>query len=75
MSEPRTSQDIVDQTNALARLVYREMGYQVPTGYRFDQARHPQEKMCWRIACRAQEELCATDPRDALAEIDLGDDC
>ncbi|PAW76794.1 MAG: hypothetical protein B9S32_13735 [Verrucomicrobia bacterium Tous-C9LFEB] len=66
--ENRSDSDIVDQTNALAREFYRLMGYVVRDGYRFDQAHHPQEKMCWAMACHAQETLTETDPNDVLSE-------
>ena len=31
---------------------------------------HPQERMCWDMACAAQQELTSTDPNDALANLD-----
>jgi hypothetical protein len=65
-----TDQEIVDKCNALARDFYRMGGYQVPDGYRFDEATHPQEQAMWVMACHAFRELLFTDPDDALTNID-----
>lgn len=65
----RTDREIVDQTNALARALYRLRGYTVPEGYRFDQAKHPHEQECWAGACIAQDLLTDTDVNNALAEL------
>ena len=69
-SKERTDQQVVDQTNELARLFYKSHGYVVPEGYRFDQATHPHEHGMWILACIAQEELMLTDPNDALCGIE-----
>ena len=66
----RTPQQIVDQTNNLARVLYRLRGYVRPRGYRFDAATHPQEVEAWNGACEAQRLLTDTDPDDALQELD-----
>jgi len=66
----RTNQQIVDQTNALARAFYRSRGYVVPEGYRFDEAHHPDEQNCWFMACIAQLKLTDTDAEDALDNLD-----
>ena len=68
--EPRTPQQIVDQTNYLARKIYEILGYVVDEGYRFDQAHHPQEQHMWELACLAQEILTDTDVPSVLSEID-----
>lgn len=68
--EERSAQMIVDQTNELARELYRIRGYEAPKGYRFDQATHPHEIEAWRGACEAQEMLTSTDPQDALDELE-----
>jgi len=65
----RSEQEIVDQTNALARELYAIRGYVVPEGYRFDRATHPHEQQAWRGACAAQMMLTATDPNDALSNL------
>jgi hypothetical protein len=69
----RTPQQIVDQTNNLARVLYRLRGYVRPRGYRFDTAKHPQEVEAWSGACEAQRLLTDTDPDDALQELDEED--
>lgn len=69
----RTAEQIIQQTNALAREFYRLMGYVVTEGHRFDIERvnrHPQEVLCWKMACAAQYELTATDVEDAQSELD-----
>lgn len=69
----RTAQEIIDQTNELARQFYAIMGYEVPEGHQFDGEtinRHPQERQCWRMACAAQLLLTDTDVEDALQELE-----
>ena len=68
----RTDHQIVDQTNDLARRLYRLRGYTVAEGYRFDKATHPHEVEAWRGACEAQSLLTGTDPSDALDNLDEG---
>lgn len=66
----RTDEQIVKQTNEVARELYALRGYQVPEGYRFDLATHPHEVEAWDGACLAQVILTATDPNEALANIE-----
>jgi hypothetical protein len=67
----RTDQEIIDQTNRLARAFYNLQGYQVPEGYEFNRASHPNERALWHMACAAQFELTETDPNEALVNLDL----
>lgn len=69
-SVDQTERLIVENANALARSFYKSMGYEVPEGYRFDQARHPQERMCWQMSCYAFEMIEGTDPNDALSSLE-----
>ena len=62
----RTDREIVEQTNELARKLYRLRGYVVAEGYRFDKATHPHMREAWAGACEAQQLLTDTDPNDAL---------
>ncbi|EIQ01110.1 hypothetical protein OpiT1DRAFT_05678 [Opitutaceae bacterium TAV1] len=63
----RTDQQIVDQTNELARRLYALRGYTVKgINYRFDRAIHPHEVEAWQGACEAQRVLTDTDPQDSL---------
>lgn len=64
----RTEQEIVDDANALARVFYGLLGYQVEAGYRFDAATHPQETAMWRMAVIAYENIEGTDVEDALSQ-------
>lgn len=65
----RTDQQIVDQTNQLARQLYALRGYTVREGYRFDEATHPHEVEAWQGACAAQLLLTHTDPNEALDKL------
>jgi hypothetical protein len=69
----RTAQEIVDETNEVARRIYKAMGYVVPEGTDFHTEkpnRHPQEVMCWELACDIQGLLTRTDVENALAELE-----
>jgi len=50
------------------------LGYVVSDDHRFYETErvnyHPQEALCWSMACHAQRELTSTDPDDALANLD-----
>jgi hypothetical protein len=65
-----TSDMIVAQANALARNFYAMMGYVVPEGYRFDRAKHPQERLCWKMACHAFEVIEGTDVEECLTQVE-----
>ena len=67
----RTDQQIIDQTNKLARAFYNLEGYTVKEGYAFHRATHPHERTLWHMACAAQLELTETDPNEALDNLDL----
>lgn len=67
-----TPEWIVAKANALARTFYRMMGCVVGEGYAFDRATHPQERMCWQMACEAYEVIEGTPVMDALSEIEDG---
>ena len=70
MAKRKTSRQVVNSCNALARLFYAARGYQVPTGYRFDKCSHPEELGMWNLACIAYEHIEGTDPNDALSDLD-----
>lgn len=59
-----------DFGNALARRFYEAMGCIVAEGYRFDEATHPQERLCWHLAVIACEEYDGTDLQDIVDEIE-----
>jgi hypothetical protein len=65
----RTDQQIVDACNALARTLYRHMGYVVRDGYKFYEATHPQEVTAWEMAVSAYSHIENTDIENALAEL------
>ena len=60
----------IANANDLAREFYRLMGYVREEDYRFDEATHPQEKLCWQMACAAFEHIEGTDLNEVLAEIE-----
>ena len=66
----KSDEEIVAAGLELARRIYKAMGYNVPVGYKFYAATHPQEKSMWNIAIIAFEELTGTDLQDALANIE-----
>lgn len=68
--EQRSDEEIVSETNQLARALYGLRGYEVKAGYRFDRATHPHEREAWEGACEAQRQLRDTDPEDALANLE-----
>lgn len=68
----RTSQQILDQTNALARKFYaiHDRGGKVEEGFRFDLSEHPQERQCWLMVAEAQLFLTDTDLSDVLSDLE-----
>lgn len=67
----RTDEEIVEQTNALARLAltYIGTGNEVPEGHKFYDEPDPRSQKAWQFACEVQELLTATDPNDAVAAL------
>lgn len=68
----RADQQIVNQTNKLARAFYRIRGYVVDSEFKFyaDDV-HPHVSECWHMACEAQLELTETDVDDCLLNLEL----
>lgn len=64
----RTNEELIKDGNHLARLLYASMGCEVPAGYRFDKAHHPQEVGCWNAACIAYDFIEGTDLQSAADE-------
>lgn len=62
--------EVVDGCNALAREFYSMHGYQVPAGYAFHKASHPQERLMWDMAVAAYEHVNGTDVESALAGLE-----
>lgn len=69
---PRTDQEIVDQTNSLARICLAHLGtgYEAPEDHKFYESEHPRSKAAWQRACEIMEHMTATDPNDALANLE-----
>lgn len=69
---PRTAQEIVDQTHNLAEAFYRIMGYEhnrEKHGNLYD-SQHPTELMLWDFACLAQEEISGALVSEYLEELE-----
>ena len=69
----RSAQDIVNQTNEIARIIYKGRGYATKVGAVFHTEtinRHPHERQCWQSACLIQELMTNTDVYDAIAELE-----
>lgn len=63
----KTSEEIVTAGLEFARRVYMAHGYRVEEGYKFYEARHPQEKGMWNLAVIAFEDIAGVDLEEALA--------
>lgn len=69
----RTDQQIVDQTNDLARILLSRLigtGYEVPEGHKFYEAEDPRSQKAWAAAVEVMEFMTQTDANDALANIE-----
>lgn len=66
----QTPEQVVAGARSLARVYYEMMGCRVPEGYKFEDAKHPQERLCWSMACYAYEALSDTCVQDCLSEIE-----
>ncbi len=67
----RTDQEIVDETEALAKwLMAWSFNHHPATNAPIRQSEHPFAKSCWAAACHIQEMLTATDPENAVAEME-----
>jgi hypothetical protein len=70
----RTDQQIVDQTEELAVwLLSWCFNHQPETDAPMRESAHPFAERCWAAACHIQEMLTATDPENAVAELDVDD--
>jgi hypothetical protein len=58
---------VKDKINEIARLLYARMGYQRKKGFDFQEPQHPQEQMCFDMACLAWEEITG-DSRDLYSD-------
>lgn len=55
-------QTVRDKINQIARRFYAQMGYKVSAGFDFEQSKHPQERLCFDLACIAWEEITGDTP-------------
>jgi hypothetical protein len=67
----RTDQQIVDQTEELAKfLLSWKYGHKPETTSPMRDAIHPKAEDSWEAACHVQEMLTATDVNNAIAEVE-----
>lgn len=67
MSTTRTAQQLIAQTNELARRFAKLEGYNVAAGHKFySPDGNGRDRKWWAMACEAQRLLTKTDPDDAL---------
>lgn len=68
----RSAQQIVDQTEALAALMMKNLYQREPVspGILFRDSKCLRAQHAWRLACEIQGFLTNTDPEDALSELD-----
>ena len=66
----RTPEEILKQTNEIARRFYKCWQYDAPEGFRFDLSNHGHEQIAWQQACIAQEILTDTDIDDVMSELE-----
>jgi hypothetical protein len=73
--KPRTDEEIVEQTNELARSLIMIVGYVIGPDVEIWKNRNEpgnsRRRLAWDLACEAQQRLTATDPNDALANLGL----
>lgn len=66
----RTDQQIVDQTEELAKfLLSWKYGHEPETSESIVNSEHPKAKDSWNAACHVQEMLTNTDPENAFSEV------
>lgn len=67
----KSDEEILAAGLELARTFYRAYGYEVPEGYKFYEATHPQECSMWDLAVIAFEQLTGTSLDDVLDNLGL----
>lgn len=68
----RTDAEIVAQTEELAAFLANEFFDSTLTSGTYREATAIKARQCWDAACHIQEMLTATDPENAVAELDEG---
>jgi hypothetical protein len=53
---------VKDKINEIARILYLRMGYKRDKGFDYQASNHPQEQMCFDMACLAWEEIFGDSP-------------
>lgn len=72
---PRSDQEIVDQTEELARMLGSWAHNRAPApGVLMRDTLDPRGQSCWQMACKIQDLLTGTDVGNALAELEAAAD-
>ncbi len=67
-----SDEEVVEQTNKLAGVFFRMLGYVVSSDYKFYRKEaNGRSRLAWDLACEAQLELTKTDPQDALSALGM----
>ena len=70
----RTDQEIVEQTEQLARAFAEADHLLFRTGTLYRESKDPRLQHYWRMACIAQCHLTQTDPEDALTNMETDEE-
>lgn len=65
-----SNRQLVDAAIELAGVFYSMQGYSHRPGFKYWQSPHPQERLCFAMACRAFELIRGSDVMDAISEIE-----
>jgi hypothetical protein len=69
MTATRTDEEIIAQTEELAKMLALEDGWVRRSQRRWHESENPRTRKYWRMACIAQEILTNTDVENALANL------
>ncbi|MGL5726565.1 MAG: hypothetical protein ACRCYD_01765 [Plesiomonas sp.] len=70
MSVESILREIVDDCNKLARKFYRMQGYVVGDDFKFYEATHPAEVMCWEMAKEAYSQIQGTEIDQVIDDLE-----
>ncbi|MDQ0422332.1 hypothetical protein J2045_003380 [Peteryoungia aggregata LMG 23059] len=74
MTTPRTDEQIIEETNELARYILAELvgtGYQVPGDHKFYEAEDPRSQKAWQHAVKIMEVTTKTEMADVLLAFNI----
>ena len=68
--EHKTDQQILAECNELADMFYQMQGYISRPRFKFYEATHPAEVLCWDFACYAYDHIEGTDVQDIVDNLE-----